>query len=144
MGLPYWLPAKHPKMQYRTMDPDFLFYVQRWYKVVLPLVKPLLYQNGGPILMGQIENEYGSIGKCDAKYMTWLRDLVRSYLGPDFLLFTVDGASESLIECGHVDGAYPTVDFGILPARYVNESFHFERLYSPHGPLVNTEYYPGW
>lgn len=37
-------------------------------------MKPLLYGNGGNIIMVQVENEYGSFGACDKSYMEWLRD----------------------------------------------------------------------
>lgn len=142
MGLPYWLPAKHPNMQVRTADAWYRHYVQRWYKVLLPMLVPLLYSNGGPIILGQVENEYGSYGRCDEIYMTWLRDTFRSYLGEDFTLFTVDGGSEPLLECGHLETVYPTVDFP--PGPYTNGSFSAQRSYAPRGPLVNSEYYPGW
>lgn len=33
-----------------------------------------LYGNGGPIIMVQVENEYGSYFACDEKYRLWLRD----------------------------------------------------------------------
>lgn len=39
-------------------------------------------------------------------------------------------------------GVYSTVDFGI--DTNVNQAFGYQRQYAPHGPLVNTEYYPGW
>jgi len=37
---------------------------------------------------------------------------------------------------------YSTIDFGIDAD--VNASFANMRQYSPQGPLVNSEYYPGW
>jgi len=62
--------------------------VKRYFTTLLPLVKPLLYQNGGPVIMVQIENEYGSLGKCDKVYMRWLRDLVWEQLGNGTVLYT--------------------------------------------------------
>ena len=147
MGLPYWLPTKHPKMRYRASDPWFEYYVQRWYKVMMPLVVPLLYENGGPVIMAQVANEYGSFAYghgCDAAYLIWLRDLIRSYLGPDFILFTVDGPSEKLVSCGRIDTVYTTVDFGLASSKDVLSNFKVQRLFQPNGPLVNTEFYPGW
>src|SRR5699024_1654344 len=106
MGLPYWLSTDHSDIQYRTSDTRFLNYAARWYDQLLPKLVPLLYENGGPILMGQVENEYGSYWACDFAYTTWLRDLFRRYLGPTFLLFTVDGNSDSLLSCGRIDEVY--------------------------------------
>ena len=39
-------------------------------------------------------------------------------------------------------GVYATVDFG--PGTNVSSAFAVQRLFSPRGPLVNSEYYPGW
>ena len=41
-----------------------------------------------------------------------------------------------------MNGVYPTIDFGIEGD--VKELFHVYRLISPTGPLVNSEFYPGW
>jgi beta-galactosidase len=46
--------------------------VGRYVSKIAPIVKGLEVENGGPILMVQIENEYGSFGN-DRKYMEWLR-----------------------------------------------------------------------
>ena len=39
--------------------------VEKWFGVLLPMIKPLLRENHGPVLMVQIENEYGSYDACD-------------------------------------------------------------------------------
>ena len=44
--------------------------------------------------------------------MGYLRDLFRSVLGGDVVLFTTDGSGESYLQCGAIDGVYATVDFG--------------------------------
>ncbi|CAB3398408.1 unnamed protein product [Caenorhabditis bovis] len=143
-GLPSWLLTKNITKQ-RTSDPVYLVAVEKWFSKLLPRIKPLLRKNGGPILMLQIENEYGSYGVCDKKYMSFLRDLTRKYVGDDVLLFTTDGSSEELVKCGSVDGVLPTVDFG--PSDEIEEihkNFEIQRKFAPNAPLVNTEYYPGW
>ena len=33
--------------------------VNKWFSVLLPKIQPYLYNNGGPIISVQIENEYG-------------------------------------------------------------------------------------
>lgn len=49
---------------------------------MLPKLKSLLYENGGPITMIQVENEYGFLQNiCDKKYLVHLRDTIRKYLG---------------------------------------------------------------
>jgi beta-galactosidase GanA len=59
-GLPWWL-NKHQKMELRTTDVEYLGAVRKYFDVLLPIVRPLLYQNGGPVLMVQVENEYGKL-----------------------------------------------------------------------------------
>lgn len=39
--------------------------VTKWFSALLPIVKPMLRQNNGPVLMVQVENEYGSYKACD-------------------------------------------------------------------------------
>ncbi len=64
-------------------------YTARWWSVLLPKMEKLLYKNGGPILMMQVENEYGSFG-CDLEYLKGLRDLALKYLGKDAVLYATD------------------------------------------------------
>jgi beta-galactosidase GanA len=41
-------------------------------------MEKFLYGNGGPIIMVQVENEYGSYFACDEKYRLWIRDETRT------------------------------------------------------------------
>ncbi len=63
--------------------------VSRWFSALLPRLLPLLRANGGPVLMLQMENEYGGFG-CDLAYLAELRDLVRRHLGPRVVLYQTD------------------------------------------------------
>ncbi|CAF1015590.1 unnamed protein product [Didymodactylos carnosus] len=140
-GFPWWL-LKDPDLKVRQMHPGYLKAVTRWLSVLLTKVEPLLYRNGGNIISVQVENEYGSYPACDNNYLQYLRDIFRQYLGDDVVLFTVDGAGLDYLKCGTVAGVYPTVDFGV--GYNVTEVFGYQRQYAPNGPLVNTEFYPGW
>uniref|UniRef100_A0A914VTW2 Beta-galactosidase n=1 Tax=Plectus sambesii TaxID=2011161 RepID=A0A914VTW2_9BILA len=142
-GLPWWL-LHTPDIRMRTSDPRFLEAVRSWYSVLLPKVVPYLRKNGGPVIMVQVENEYGSFCGCDQNYTIWIRDLFRSYFGQDTLLYTTDGGSEGYLKCGFVPEVYPTVDFGAGDSKAINSSFEAQRKFSAHGPLVNSEFYPGW
>ncbi|CAF3406638.1 unnamed protein product [Rotaria socialis] len=141
-GFPWWLLRDLNNLEFRQMNTVYLKAVTRWMSVLLPQIRPLLYNNGGSVISVQVENEYGSYPACDHNYMGYLRDVFRQYLGDNLVLFTVDGNGLGYLRCGTVKGAYTTIDFG--PGTNVNESFNYQRQYAPHGPLVNTEFYPGW
>ncbi|XP_064489747.1 beta-galactosidase-like [Ornithodoros turicata] len=141
-GFPFWLMSNNTDIKLRTSSKSYLQYVDRYYSKLLPLLKPLLYSNGGPVIMLQVENEYGSYPACDFKYTAHLRDVVRSYVGDDVILYSTDGDSDSLVKCGKNEGVYTTVDFG--PATDVIEAYAVQRRHQLRGPLVNSEYYPGW
>lgn len=65
----------------------YLSKVQNYFNVLLDVIKPMLYKNGGPILMVQVENEYGNTGICNEPYKLFLRDLIWSKLGNDTVLY---------------------------------------------------------
>ena len=52
-GFPWWL-LSDGSVKPRSSDPKFMSNVQRWYDVLLPKLEPLLYRNGGPIIMVQV------------------------------------------------------------------------------------------
>ncbi|KAH6936480.1 hypothetical protein HPB50_018001 [Hyalomma asiaticum] len=141
-GLPYWLLSANRSIGLRTSDPRYIGYVHRYFSKLLPLIQPLLYTNGGPVIAVQVENEYGSYAACDFVYTAYLRDLMRRYLGNDVILYTTDGDADGYMKCGKLDGAYTTVDFGT--GRDVREAFAVQRRHQERGPLVNSEYYTGW
>ncbi|XP_055566171.1 beta-galactosidase [Falco cherrug] len=140
-GLPAWLLEKK-SIVLRSSDPDYLAAVEKWMGVLLPKMRPHLYQNGGPIIMVQVENEYGSYFTCDYDYLRSLLKLFRQHLGDEVVLFTTDGASQFYLKCGALQGLYATVDFG--PGGNVTAAFLAQRGSEPMGPLVNSEFYTGW
>lgn len=71
-GLPHWLTGLP-----RTRDAEYLRQVERWFGRLLPEIVPRQIDRGGPVLMVQVENEYGSYGS-DQVYLRWLADLLRA------------------------------------------------------------------
>ncbi|NXJ88162.1 BGAL galactosidase, partial [Corythaixoides concolor] len=140
-GLPAWLLWK-PDIVLRSSDPAYLAAVDSWLHVLLPKIKPRLYQHGGNIISIQVENEYGSYYTCDYEYLRHLLRSFRALLGNEVLLFTTDGTRAEELRCGTLQGLYATVDFG--PDSNVTEAFGAQRRVEPKGPLVNSEYYTGW
>ncbi|GHC77472.1 beta-galactosidase [Streptomyces flavofungini] len=93
-GLPAWL-LKDPAAKIRVRsaaDPGYMAAVRRYIKKIAPVVKPLLVAGGGPVLMVQIENEYGSYGN-DSTYVAEVRQawLDAGISGP---FYTQDGLSQ--------------------------------------------------
>lgn len=146
-GFPPYILAKNPNTIFRTMDSTYIKYVDKWLEVLYPMLKPLLYINGGPVLMVQIENEYGSYkrtgGYCDHDYMRHLRNKAFSLLGKNAVIFTTDGNHDSPeLKCGTIEGVYATIDFH--PTLDPKKAFQPQRDWEPKGPLVNSEFYTGW
>ena len=118
-GLPGYLIELHRPLPnqtapfLRSSHPLFLATINTWFSVLLPRLQPLLYERGGPILLVQMENEYGSFRLCDKSYMAELYKMLRSNLGENVIIFTTDGNTRELVECGsYLPYAYPTIDFG--------------------------------
>ncbi|XP_074598038.1 beta-galactosidase-like [Brevipalpus obovatus] len=139
-GLPFWLLKYTSSV--RQNNKEYQKYVQRWFTKLLPMIKPYLYSNGGPVIMVQVENEYGSYFTCDFEHTTWLRNLIRRLLGESVVLYSTDGWTHSSLKCGLIDEVFGTIDFGVDID--VKKAFDTLRAHRAHGPLVNSEFYPGW
>lgn len=129
-------------MKLRTSDLSYLAFVDIWYSKVLAEMRPLLYINGGPIIMVQVENEYGDFEVCDRHYLSWLAKKTASYLVDEVLLFTTDNNRLEAVSCGKIEGIYATVDFGA--GADVKAAFQVQRSVEKKGPLVVSEFYAGW
>lgn len=108
----------------------------------MPRIQNYLYGNGGPIIMVQVENEYGSYSTCDHNYSQWLKNETAKYVGDKAVLFTNDGPDE--VACGKIEGVLATLDFGPASINYTDNCWEKLRKYQPKGPLVVAEFYPGW
>ncbi|CAN8028404.1 unnamed protein product, partial [Ixodes persulcatus] len=98
-GLPYWLLRENPRMVYRSFDPTFMLPVDRWFHYFLPMIKDHMYHNGGPIIMVQVENEYGEYKECDCRYMEHLVYIFLQHLGTDTVLYRQDYPLEENYIC---------------------------------------------
>uniref|UniRef100_A0A1I8MKE6 Beta-galactosidase n=1 Tax=Musca domestica TaxID=7370 RepID=A0A1I8MKE6_MUSDO len=142
-GLPHWLFTKYPGIQMRTNDANYTHEVSVWYSKLMPRIQRFLYGNGGPIIMVQVENEYGAFYACDHDYLNWLRDETRKYVKDNALLFTTDIPNDR-IQCGKIEGVFATIDFGFDRVNEIDNLWKILRSVQPTGPLVNSEFYPGW
>ncbi len=135
-GLPVYL-LKDPELKVRSLSLTYMKAAERYIDAIAPVIKPLLVTNGGPVLMLQVENEYGSYGN-DRAYMERLRQLwVRN--GIDVPFFTGDGPTPYMLEAGSLPGAAVGLDSG-------SEEKHWQlaRSMVPGVPVFSSETYPGW
>ena len=100
-------------MTLRTFEKQYIARVDSWFAELLPRVKPLLYANGGNVIMVQIENEFGSYGDIstnplDKQYLEHLLDLVRVHLGQDIIVYTTDGGNANYMIRGSIQGSVCT------------------------------------
>ena len=141
-GLPSWLLTTE-NIMLRSADMRWQSYVYEWLDVLLPMVEPYLYRNGGPVILMQFENEYGSFG-ADWEYIsnliTFFNDALPKENGLN--LFSVDGANFTLLKRGSETGVFATIDFGV--EQNVSEAVGELRKFMPGNPFVNSELYTGW
>ncbi|MBW7839260.1 MAG: beta-galactosidase, partial [Chitinophagaceae bacterium] len=135
-GLPTYL-LKIPDIKVRGMDPRYMEPVRKYISRLAREIAPLQCTKGGPLLMVQVENEYGSYGN-DKEYLLTLRDLwVRN--GIEVPFFTGDGATSYMLDAGTIPGAAIGLDSGSDEA-----DFALAKKHNPHVPVFSSETYPGW
>ena len=134
-GTPWWL-LKHDDIQLRTRDPHYLNAVKSYLKEVGRVLGPLQITHGGPIIMAQVENEYGFYGK-DAAYMDEVRKALLD-AGFDVPLFECN--PPDVMKNGMLTNLFQAANFGSDPEK----NFEKLRALQPQGPLICSEFYPGW
>ncbi|WP_223589516.1 beta-galactosidase [Neobacillus bataviensis] len=95
-GFPWWLSTKKG-IQYRSADPVYLQYVDKYFDQVIPIIDEFQLTKNGTVIMVQIENEFQAYGKPDKTYMEYLRDgmMARGIEVPFVTCYgAVDGAVE--------------------------------------------------
>jgi beta-galactosidase GanA len=119
------------------MDPRYIKAVDRYIKTLALQVKNFQVTKGGPILMVQVENEYGSFGN-DQTYMKWIYEKWKEN-GIDVPFYTADGTTPYMLEAGSL----PDAAIGLDPG--ANESnFTEANNANPNVPSFCSELYPGW
>lgn len=135
-GMPTYL-LKWPDIKVRCMDPRYMSAAERWIVALAKELKPMQITQGGPVLMLQIENEYGSYGN-DRNYMKTLEKAWRNE-GIDIPFFTGDGPTRYMLEAGSLSGCAVGLDSG-----YDQGCFDLAYEMNPGVPVFSSETYPGW
>jgi beta-galactosidase len=135
-GLPAWL-LRTPDIKVRCADPRYLAACERYVARLAEVLHDLEAPRGGPVLMVQLENEYGSFGN-DREYLLALKGFWAK-AGLEAPLYTADGATPYMLEAGSVPGAAIGLDPG------TNEKDFAEAARLERGvPVFCSELYPGW
>lgn len=136
-GFPAWL-STIPGLVVRSNNKAFLDASESYLSNLANQLRGLHVKEGGPILMVQVENEYGSYGE-DHDYTMAVKSLLQSTMGSDKVLYTNDGTEQWTLEGGSIPGVLAEVDgdpragFAAL-RKYITDP-------SMKGPLLDGEYY---
>jgi len=135
-GIPPYL-LSIPDIKLRCMDKRYMQAVERYIITMSAEISPYFITNGGPIILFQLENEYGSYGN-DREYMATIKTLWEE-TGVDIPFYTSDGATTYMLEAGTLPGVAVGLDPGAN-----QENFDLSRKMNPGVPVFSSETYPGW
>lgn len=144
-GYPWWL-QKEKDLVIRSYNKAFLDSCNNYIQRLVAQVKDLQITEGGPVIMIQAENEFGSYVaqrkditlEMHRKYSHAVKDQLLA-AGITVPLFTSDGSW--LFEGGSIAGALPTAngEDNVEKLKKVVNQYHKEE-----GPYMVAEFYPGW
>lgn len=137
-GFPAWL-SQVPGMEVRSNNEAFLNASKDYIQRLAKELKPLQVSHGGPILMAQLENEYGSFGS-DKTYLKALATILKDNF--DVFLYTNDGGGESYLAGGQLQGVLAEVDGDPKTGFAARDKYVTDP--SSLGPLLDGEYYVTW
>jgi len=131
-GFPAWL-RDVPGMQMRTYNEPFLREKARWVRLLCETLRPLFAPQGGPIILAQIENEYGNVARTygpeGERYLPWCIGLCQSLnLGIPWIMCS-----------GGAPGAIESIN-----GFYAHEQLDAHFAKHPDQPALWTEHWPGW
>ncbi|MFC8680672.1 beta-galactosidase [Microbacterium ureisolvens] len=136
-GLPVWLTAMEG-IGLRRSEPLYLAEVTAYLERVYEIVAPRQIDRGGPVILVQIENEYGAYGD-DTAYLEHLVK-VTTDAGITVPLTTIDQPTDQMLTDGSVAGVHLTGSFGSR----ADERLATLRRHQPTGPLMCAEFWDGW
>lgn len=151
-GLPWWL-LKKKDIRLREQDPYFMERVRIFEQKVAEQLAPLTILRGGPIIMVQVENEYGSYGE-DKAYVSAIRDVLTQYWstpiketdkgvcegGEKPLMFQCDWSSN--FTRNGLDDLLWTMNFGT--GANIDQQFRRLGELRPDAPKMCSEFWSGW
>lgn len=137
-GFPAWL-SEIPGMAVRQNNGPFLDASKKYIDRLGEELRGLQVTNGGPILMVQLENEYGSFGK-DKQYLSAMANMLRDNF--DIFLYTNDGGGESYLLGGYLPGILAVIDGDPKVGFAARDKYITDPTCL--GPQLDGEYYITW
>ncbi|HEY3370177.1 MAG TPA: beta-galactosidase [Prolixibacteraceae bacterium] len=144
-GYPWWL-QNNPDLVIRGNNKAFLDSCKTYLQHLHTEIDGLFANQGGPIIMVQAENEFGSYvaqrkdipAEEHQAYKLAIYNLLKE-TGFQAPFFTSDGSW--LFDGGAIDGALPTAngENNISNLKKVVDQYHGDE-----GPYMVAEFYPGW
>ncbi|KAL8464878.1 hypothetical protein ACS0TY_034382 [Phlomoides rotata] len=131
-GVPVWLHYV-PGTVFRTDNEPFKFYMKKFMTLIVDMMKKekLFASQGGPIILAQVENEYGyyesAYGEGGKRYTIWAANMSVS-----------QNTGVPWIMCQQYDPPDTIID--TCNSFYCD---HFKPI-SPNKPKIWTENWPGW
>lgn len=138
-GMPPRL-LKHKDIKFRTTENKrYMEPAEAFLKEVAKICRPYLVKNGGPILLTQLDNEYGSYDRKDPKYYPWLKTFWENEgFGP---FNTSDGPGARFLSGENI--TLEGVALGLDPGEN-DANFNESRPFLKNAPVFCGEFYPGW
>ncbi len=112
--------------------------MQDYLEQLAPVLVPRQIDHGGPIVLVQVENEYGAYGS-DPVYLTKLEQMHRD-IGLTVPFTSVDQPMGTMLEDGSLPSLHKTGSFGSRSAARLERL----RQAQPTGPLMCSEFWDGW
>lgn len=137
-GLPWWL-LKDKDIELRSTDPRFLDRVKIFEEKLAEQISDLTVDKGGPIIMIQVENEYGAYG-VNKDYISEIKHLLKDLYGEEVLMFQCDWSS-NFTDNG-LDDLLWTLNFGT--GSDIDSQFKELKDLRPDTPLMCSEFWSGW
>ncbi|MET0616790.1 MAG: beta-galactosidase family protein [Luteibacter sp.] len=139
-GFPAWL-LRTPGLRVRSYDERFLKASAAWFKRLGQELAPLQATRGGPILMVQVENEYGYVGN-DRDYMAAIRQQMVD-AGFDVPFFMSNGPGPTWMSRGTLPGMVSVINFTGDAAK-TERAFKRSASMMEGMPKMAGEYWSGW
>jgi len=145
-GLPSWLLHDHPMFFRSSFQP----YEERAEIILTQVINQVRHlqfwtedgERGGPIIMTQIENEFGNYGygdhPRDKEHLRFLKSVLREQ-GIESLLFTSDTPT--------LTGDWGNIDQELMTANFKwgsPEELQRIKEIRPDSPILVSEFWPGW